>query len=164
MADLPSLLAQARGGKVYDAAYGRRFTGTGPYADLLDQRMRVAMTRLGYPPERLRLRAAEDAVRPRLLADGPLHVAVASAADDLRVMLGGDGFAFVQGRRIDRHGVCPPTEDVLALARWVVEQHAGTIALAAGADGRGARVRLELPAVDHVADLDSHPNQKDDAA
>ncbi|MGE7417326.1 PA0069 family radical SAM protein [Methylobacterium tarhaniae] len=52
-----SLLAQARGGKVYDAAYGRRFTGTGPYADLLDQRMRVAMTRLGYPPERLRLRA-----------------------------------------------------------------------------------------------------------
>ncbi|BCM87342.1 PA0069 family radical SAM protein [Methylobacterium indicum] len=51
-----SLLAQSRGGKVYDATYGRRFTGTGPYADLLDQRMRVAMTRLGYPAERLRLR------------------------------------------------------------------------------------------------------------
>ena len=51
-----SLLAQARGGKVYDATYGRRFTGTGPYADLLDRRMRVAMARLGYPPERLRLR------------------------------------------------------------------------------------------------------------
>ncbi|TNC09831.1 PA0069 family radical SAM protein [Methylobacterium terricola] len=52
-----SLLAQARGGKVYDATYGRRFTGTGPYADLLDQRMRVAMARLGYPAERVRLRA-----------------------------------------------------------------------------------------------------------
>lgn len=51
-----SLLAQSRGGKVYDATYGRRFTGTGPYAHLLDQRMRVAMTRLGYPAERLRLR------------------------------------------------------------------------------------------------------------
>ncbi|KMO32313.1 DNA repair photolyase [Methylobacterium variabile] len=52
-----SLLNQARGGKVYDAAYGRRFTGTGPYAELLDRRMQAAMTRLGYPADRLRLRA-----------------------------------------------------------------------------------------------------------
>lgn len=53
----------------------------------------------------------------------------------------------------------------LALARWVVERHAGTIALGTGAGGRGARVRLELPALDHAADLRPDTlTQKDDAA
>lgn len=75
--------------------------------------------------ERLRLRAAEDAVRPRLLVDGPLHGIVASLADDLRQMLDGDGLALVQGRRVDRYGVCPPPEDVLALARWAGRRDGG---------------------------------------
>ncbi len=52
----------------------------------------------------------------------------------------------------------------LALARWVVEQHAGTIRLGTGPDGQGAQVRLELPALDAAqAHADSHA-QKDDAA
>ena len=33
-------------------------------------------------------------------------------------MLASDGFALVDGRRCDRYGLCPPPEDVLALARW----------------------------------------------
>ncbi|MDP4002510.1 ATP-binding protein [Methylobacterium sp. NEAU K] len=36
----------------------------------------------------------------------------------------------------------------LALARWIVEQHGGTIRLGAGPDGRGARVSLDIPALD----------------
>lgn len=53
----------------------------------------------------------------------------------------------------------------LALARWVVERHAGTIALGAGEGGRGARVRLELPALDHATDIEPDTlKQKDDAA
>ncbi|MCJ2059974.1 ATP-binding protein [Methylobacterium sp. J-048] len=36
----------------------------------------------------------------------------------------------------------------LALARWIVEQHGGTILLGAGPDGRGARVSLDIPALD----------------
>ena len=36
----------------------------------------------------------------------------------------------------------------LALARWIVEQHGGAIRLGAGADGRGAAVRLDIPAID----------------
>jgi signal transduction histidine kinase len=40
----------------------------------------------------------------------------------------------------------------LALARWIVEQHGGTIRLGAGPDGRGARVSLDLPALDPAWD------------
>ncbi|MCJ2062406.1 ATP-binding protein [Methylobacterium sp. J-088] len=36
----------------------------------------------------------------------------------------------------------------LALARWIVEQHGGTIRLGAGPDGCGARVSLDIPALD----------------
>lgn len=36
----------------------------------------------------------------------------------------------------------------LALARWIVEQHGGTIRLGAGPQGRGARVSLDIPALD----------------
>ncbi|MDP4022272.1 HAMP domain-containing sensor histidine kinase [Methylobacterium sp. NEAU 140] len=36
----------------------------------------------------------------------------------------------------------------LALARWIVEQHGGTIGLGSGDGGRGARVCLDIPALD----------------
>ena len=42
----------------------------------------------------------------------------------------------------------------LALARWVVESHDGTIALGAGPDGRGARVTITLPVAETVAARD----------
>ncbi|KQP31812.1 DNA repair photolyase [Methylobacterium sp. Leaf104] len=51
-----SLVRAARGGRAYDAAYGTRMTGTGAYADLIRQRMRLARQRLGYPEVRRRLR------------------------------------------------------------------------------------------------------------
>ncbi len=51
-----SLVRAARGGKAYDAAFGTRMTGTGAYADLIRQRMRLARLRLGYPEVRRRLR------------------------------------------------------------------------------------------------------------
>ena len=37
-----SRLCEAHGGKAYDASFGKRMTGTGPYADLLAQRFEVA--------------------------------------------------------------------------------------------------------------------------
>ncbi|MDR7036555.1 DNA repair photolyase [Methylobacterium sp. BE186] len=57
-----SLVRQARGGKVYDAAFGRRMVGEGPYADLIAQRMRLAKARLGFAGERVTLNA--DAFSP----------------------------------------------------------------------------------------------------
>ena len=57
--------AQARGGKAYDAAFGKRMTGTGAYADLIRERMRLA--RRGSAT---RSRAA-PAHRPVQGSDGP---------------------------------------------------------------------------------------------
>ncbi len=41
----------ARGGKAYDAQFGVRMTGTGEYADLLQQRFRLAKKKLASPGE-----------------------------------------------------------------------------------------------------------------
>ncbi|ACA19732.1 Radical SAM domain protein [Methylobacterium sp. 4-46] len=51
-----ALLGEARGGRAYDATFGRRFTGTGPYAELLAERVRRAARRLGYGEGRAPLR------------------------------------------------------------------------------------------------------------
>ncbi|WP_375455204.1 PA0069 family radical SAM protein [uncultured Methylobacterium sp.] len=53
-----SLVAQARGGRAYDAAFGTRMTGTGAYAELIATRMRLAKARLGYARERVTLDAS----------------------------------------------------------------------------------------------------------
>ena len=42
-----SLLRQSRGGADYDSRFGHRMRGTGPFADLLAQRFRLACSRLG---------------------------------------------------------------------------------------------------------------------
>jgi DNA repair photolyase len=42
-----SVLRQSRGGEDYDTRFGHRMRGTGPFADLLEQRFRVACRRLG---------------------------------------------------------------------------------------------------------------------
>ncbi|CAX24067.1 MAG: PA0069 family radical SAM protein [Methylorubrum extorquens] len=49
-----SLLSGARGGKTYDAAFGTRMIGQGPYADLIRRRFALAKRRLGYPGEPVR--------------------------------------------------------------------------------------------------------------
>jgi len=43
-------LQEMRGGRDYDSAFGRRFTGAGPVAALLRQRFKLAERRLGYAP------------------------------------------------------------------------------------------------------------------
>ena len=42
-----SLVRQMRGGRDYDAAWGKRMTGTGPYAEMIAQRFRQARRRFG---------------------------------------------------------------------------------------------------------------------
>ncbi|AYO82928.1 sensor histidine kinase [Methylobacterium brachiatum] len=51
----------------------------------------------------------------------------------------------------------------LALARWIVEQHGGTIRLGAGPDGRGARVSLDMPALDPAWEIGTAGNAAGDA-
>jgi DNA repair photolyase len=43
-----SLVAQAHGGRLYDSAWSKRMTGTGPYADMLRLRFDRACRRLGF--------------------------------------------------------------------------------------------------------------------
>ena len=47
-----SLIKQARGGKLYDATWGKRMTGEGPYASMLRRRFDVACARLKLNRER----------------------------------------------------------------------------------------------------------------
>ncbi len=42
-----ALVRETRGGALYDARFGTRQTGTGPYAELLAQRFKVALRRVG---------------------------------------------------------------------------------------------------------------------
>jgi DNA repair photolyase len=58
------LIRQMRGGKDYDAKWGERMTGNGPYAEMIRMRFEAACTRLGFNQERLPL-ATEHFVPPR---------------------------------------------------------------------------------------------------
>jgi DNA repair photolyase len=51
-----SLVRQCRGGKLYDAAFGRRMRGEGPYAQLIERRVATARRRLGLAETRTPLR------------------------------------------------------------------------------------------------------------
>ena len=51
-----SLLQSARGGKDYDAEFGTRMTGQGPYAWMIGRRFELASERLGFAKRRLKLR------------------------------------------------------------------------------------------------------------
>ena len=51
-----SLMRSMRGGKAYDASWGQRQTGTGPYAFLTARRFEMATQRLGLDTARARLR------------------------------------------------------------------------------------------------------------
>jgi DNA repair photolyase len=51
-----SLLEGARGGKAYDATWGVRQVGAGPYAAMIGRRFEAAVTRLGFNARRLKLR------------------------------------------------------------------------------------------------------------
>ena len=53
-----SLVKSASGGKEYDASFGRRQTGTGPYAWMIGRRFELACQRLGLNRTRLKLSTA----------------------------------------------------------------------------------------------------------
>jgi len=61
-AHVMSLVQQMRGGKDYDAEFGKRMTGEGVFADLIAARFRKACARLGYAERELSLRT--DLFRP----------------------------------------------------------------------------------------------------
>ncbi len=49
-----SLIQSTRGGKMYDSAWGKRMTGTGPYAWTMGRRFEIASKRLGFGSMSLR--------------------------------------------------------------------------------------------------------------
>ena len=51
-----NLMRSMREGKVYDAAWGKRMTGTGPYAGITGRRFEAAVRRFGFNENRTRLR------------------------------------------------------------------------------------------------------------
>jgi DNA repair photolyase len=59
-----SLIRQCRGGRLNDAELGRRFTGTGPVAELLRQRFELAAKRLGLRRQDAGWDLRADAFRP----------------------------------------------------------------------------------------------------
>ena len=62
-----SLVQSMRGGKDYEAAWGRRMAGSGPYAWMIGRRFEMAARRLGFREERRPLRA-DLFVRPTAAA------------------------------------------------------------------------------------------------
>ena len=44
-------IRDCHGGRAYDPEFGRRMRGTGQFADLIEQRFRIAAKRLGFGPE-----------------------------------------------------------------------------------------------------------------
>lgn len=56
MRHVVSLIRSTRGGKDYDAAWGQRQVGSGPYAWMIGRRFEIAAERLGFNSARLRLR------------------------------------------------------------------------------------------------------------
>jgi hypothetical protein len=59
-----SLINQARGGKDYDAKFGERMIGTGPYADLLRTRFELARRKCGFAESWDRYELPTDLFRP----------------------------------------------------------------------------------------------------
>ena len=61
-----SLIRSMRDGKDYDAEWGKRMKGTGPYAWQIGRRFEIATKRLGINVEKRRLRS--DLFKPPTLA------------------------------------------------------------------------------------------------
>lgn len=57
-AKVMSLVRSSSGGKEYDPSFGKRQTGTGPYAWMIGRRFELACQRLGFNQSRLRLSTA----------------------------------------------------------------------------------------------------------
>ena len=69
-----ALVRDTRGGRDYDAAWGRRMTGSGPYAALIGRRFETACRRLGLDQARAPLRTDLFAPPARPDRDGQLQL------------------------------------------------------------------------------------------
>ena len=67
-----ALVQSMRDGKDYDAAWGKRMTGTGPYAWMIGRRFEVASEKIGFPKIRSKLRA--DLFSPKTPMGGQLDL------------------------------------------------------------------------------------------
>lgn len=76
--------------------------------------------------ERIRLRAAEDAVVLRLGSDISLTTFFDTAGDEMRRMLGADSFAAVRGAELYVAGRAPRHEDIRSIAAHVAERAKAT--------------------------------------
>ncbi|WP_027173773.1 histidine kinase dimerization/phosphoacceptor domain -containing protein [Methylobacterium sp. 10] len=69
--------------------------------------------------ERLQLRSAEDVVSGKVLGEAPLSDILIETSEDLRRMLGADGFAILQARDLHHTGRCAEEADLREIASWV---------------------------------------------
>ncbi|GJE16997.1 histidine kinase dimerization/phosphoacceptor domain -containing protein [Methylobacterium marchantiae] len=69
--------------------------------------------------ERLLLRSAEDVVSGKVLGEAPLADILIEASEDLRRMLGADGFAILQSKELHHTGRCADEIDLREIAAWV---------------------------------------------
>lgn len=60
-----SLVRQTRGGAMYDSRWGQRAVGSGPYADLLNQRFKLALKKYGLDRRSLNLDTGQFKVPPQ---------------------------------------------------------------------------------------------------
>lgn len=68
--------------------------------------------------DRVRLRSSEDAVLAKLGRDTSFEELFKNSNREVRMMLGADGFAALQGDQFYCDGECPPRELAEKLARW----------------------------------------------
>ncbi|WP_336486960.1 sensor histidine kinase [Methylobacterium nigriterrae] len=111
----------------------------------------------------LRHAAGASRVSVALRAAGPPETATITITDD------GPGFGEGESDLFERfrRGVRPGETGFgigLALARWVIEHHDGSIRLGRGEDGRGARVTLTLPVLDLASGYNEGRDTRESAA
>lgn len=74
--------------------------------------------------ERLALRAEEDTLLPALFGDERAERVLARRREDMRRMMGADGFAIV-GDTVETTGFCPTHDKLRGLARWLSKRDDG---------------------------------------
>ncbi len=77
--------------------------------------------------ERLRLRAAEDGILPRIIGLGDIVPAIRRLMPDMMTMLGATGFAIVEKGKVHDHGICPPALASLDIAQTVTARTGGEL-------------------------------------
>lgn len=77
--------------------------------------------------ERLRLRAAEDSLLPRIVGMGDLVPAIRRLMPEVMTMMGATGFAVVDQGKVQTHGTCPPELAILDIAGWTAIRGSGDV-------------------------------------